>query len=197
MTLTAAAEREQYRRFAALLAYPTAALAPTARASAAALGDAAPEAAALLAAFAAFVETTPPGRIEEIYSGTFDLNATAPPYVGYHLFGESYKRSVFLLELGTACRAAGVERGTELADHLALVLALVAATADEDLRAELLDTALPPALERMTAPAESPAPDGDEAPPADAVEGRAAYGLVLRALGLVLTARLVTEGGSR
>jgi nitrate reductase assembly molybdenum cofactor insertion protein NarJ len=35
-----------------------------------------------------FAGSTPASRLEEIYTGTFDLNLVCFPYPGYHLFGE-------------------------------------------------------------------------------------------------------------
>ncbi len=198
--------------FATLLSYPGPALAPAARACAAAVGDAPDDAAALVAAFAAFVDATPPGRLEEIYTAHFELDASAPPYVGHHLFGESYKRSVFLFRLRAACRAAGVDPGGELPDHLTVILRLLAATGDEELRADLVEAALLPVLARLTgeqptAAAAAPPDDdtgaaGDAEPavaPDDAEPARAAYAPVLRALRLVLARPAVAaagEGGS-
>jgi nitrate reductase delta subunit len=188
-------DRDLARGFAGLLAYPGPELAPAARACAAALGPRHPDAARLLEAFAAFVESTPPGRVEEVYSGLFELDAATPPYVGYHLFGESYKRSAFLLRLRAACRSDGVDPGPELADHLAVVLALLAASRDEELRQELAEDALVPALERMVGPVGDPrGPEDGRA--GEHAAGRAAYLGVLRALALVLAPPVAAEGRS-
>ena len=42
------------------------------------------------------------GKLQEVYSGFFDLNSICHPYIGYQLFGENYKRSIFLVELKKA-----------------------------------------------------------------------------------------------
>lgn len=189
----AAIDRDLCRRFAGLLAYPTPGLVGAAHACASALAPDCPEAARLVRAFAGFVDRTPAGRVEEIYSAVFELDAATPPYVGYHLFGESYKRSTFLLRLRAACRAAGVDPGPELADHVAVVLALLATTGDEELRGELVEDAVVPALERMLGPARDT--DGD-VPPDEGGSGREAYRGVLRALGLILAPRVAAEGRS-
>jgi hypothetical protein len=172
-------------RFAALLSYPGPEVARAARACAAAVGGAGDEAAALVARFAAFAEEAAPGRLEEVYTALFELDAGAPPYLGHHLFGESYKRSVFLL--------------------------LLAATRDGELRADLVEAALLPVLARLggdrtaaadgagaaaggeeTAAGGGEAEAADGAPPADA---RAAYAALLRALRLVLERSMAPTGG--
>jgi len=45
--------------------------------------------------------------MEELYTRTFDLQAVCSPYVGYQLFGDSYKRGIFMARLneGTASEA--------------------------------------------------------------------------------------------
>jgi nitrate reductase delta subunit len=195
--------RDRYRQFARLLRYPAPGLGDAARACAAALAMEDREAAALVTSFASVVDRTPAGRLEEVYSGLFDLDASAPPYVGYHLFGESYKRSAFMLHLRAACRAAGVAVGAEIPDHLTVVLELLAATADDELRAELASDALAPALERMVRRTDAPAetldaagsPDDDTQAPGRLTERQAYLGL-LRALGLAI-ASPVAGGESR
>ena len=55
-----------------------------------------PQAATLLGVFRDFAEEHPLGKLQEVYSGFFDLNSICHPYIGYQLFGENYKRSVFM-----------------------------------------------------------------------------------------------------
>ncbi len=110
----------------------------------------APQALEPLRAFRAYVEATGLAALEETYSGFFDLNPLCHPYVGYHLFGETYKRSVFLL--GLKERAGGfASDGAELPDRVSVVLRFLARSADETLNRELVDEGLLPALERMSA----------------------------------------------
>lgn len=193
-------DRRLFSLFADLLEYPGARLARAARECEALVAPVNEEAAALLRRFRAFVETTPPGRVEEVYTGTFDLDAACHPYVGYHLFGESYTRSVFLLGLKERYAAHGFSAGTELPDHLAVLLRFLATSDDAGLEAELIHEALLPALERMTggnreraegaaAGAEEGAAAGDGEAAAEKLErapGSPEYVRVLRALRLVL-----------
>jgi len=113
-----------YRLFADLVGYPTPALAGQALETAAGVGVA--QAAALLYEFHSFVEQASPARLEELYTGTFDLQAVCYPYVGYHLFGDSYKRGMFMAQLNAGYRERGFSAGKELPDHVAVILRFLA-----------------------------------------------------------------------
>lgn len=170
--------------FAQLLEYPGADLAAAARVCAAELAAVDTAAAALVGRFCRFVEATPRGRLEEIYTSLFDMETPLYPYVGYHLFGETYKRSLFLIGLKERFRAQGfTPAGTELPDHVSTLLRFVATCTDAEMRQELVLEAIRPALEPMVQEAEQEAgPDPAEQP------GPAAYRDLLRALLRVLEA---------
>jgi nitrate reductase molybdenum cofactor assembly chaperone len=172
--------------FADILEYPWPGLVGAAQRCAALVAPQNPEAGALLRAFCAFVEHTPLGRLEEVYTGTFDLDAACHPYVGYHLFGESYKRSLFLLELKERYRAHGFIVENELPDHLAVLLRFLAQSHDTALIGEILQEALVPALERMTGKAPSAGYDEEEPSVSQAQRRQGPYHKVLEALRLVL-----------
>ncbi|MCZ7545965.1 MAG: nitrate reductase molybdenum cofactor assembly chaperone [Anaerolineae bacterium] len=167
-----ASTRRIFNLFADILEYPRPGLAETARACAALLAEANAEAVALLGEFAAFVAATPPGRLEEIYTAAFDLDATYYPYVSYHLLGESYTRSAFIVELKARYQVQGFDVENELPDHLVVILRFLAGCDDAALAAELIDDALRPALARMV---------GQEA-----AEDANPYRAVLQALHLAL-----------
>lgn len=174
--------RRLFGLFADLLEYPHPRTLEALRECEALAALASPGATALLRDFRAFVEGMPLARLEEVYTSTFDLDPACSPYLGYHLFGESYKRSVFLLELRRRYRAEGLALEGELPDHLAVVLRFLATSQDPALRAELVDEALTPALEQLLKR------EGDEGggPPGDAADPRQGYRAVLRALHRVL-----------
>ncbi|MBI2856111.1 MAG: molecular chaperone TorD family protein, partial [Chloroflexi bacterium] len=110
-----------------------------------------PEAAPLLHAFHTFAQETPMGRLEEVYTGFFDLNPVCHPYVGYQLFGESYKRSSFLLQLKDMYRAEGFQFSeSELPDRLSVMLRFLAHSRDGESVEEIMVEGLQPALARMT-----------------------------------------------
>jgi nitrate reductase molybdenum cofactor assembly chaperone NarJ/NarW len=102
-----------------------------------------------LSDFRRFVEGTAPERLEELYTATFDLNPDSSPYIGYHLYGDGYPRSMFLLELQKKYRARGFEAGRELADHLCVMLRFLSDCDDPGERDELIAEALVPALHSM------------------------------------------------
>jgi len=142
--------------FADIVDYPAPGLAGKAAECAALIGAAQPEAAALLESFGRFAEQKSLGKLQEVYSGFFDLNSICHPYVGYQLFGENYKRSIFLIGLKKAYRAEGFETGTsELPDRLSIVLRFVAHSKGGEEIDELLNRGLLPALARMTTKPES------------------------------------------
>lgn len=138
--------------FADILDYPAPGVAGKAAQCAALLDEVAPQAAELLHDFRSFAEATPLGKLEEVYSGFFDLNPVCHPYVGYQLFGENYKRSAFLLALKERYRAEGFEASAaEMPDRLSIVLRFVAHSRSGDEAGELVREGLLPALRRMTA----------------------------------------------
>jgi nitrate reductase molybdenum cofactor assembly chaperone len=74
---------------------------------------------------------------QEYYLKTFDVQATCYLDIGYLLFGEDYKRGQLLVHLQSEHKAAGVDCGSELGDHLPNVLMLLSKTTDPDFAEEL------------------------------------------------------------
>jgi len=116
---------------------------------------------------------------------------------------------VFLVRLKEQYRACGLDLGSELPDHVAALLGLLAATEDAEFAEELIIEALVPALDRMlrrskagAAPEDGGAsdegamsddgrasdegPPPGESPPPDEPPGRQVYRGLLRALRLAL-----------
>jgi nitrate reductase delta subunit len=151
--------------FADILDYPDPGLAQKAAECASLIGGAQPEAAALLESFHRFAQETPIGKLQEVYSGFFDLNSICHPYVGYQLFGENYKRSMFLIGLKKAYRAEGFEASdSDMPDRLSIVLRFIAQSKGGEEIDELLNRGLVPALARMTT---KPETDGHQHGPTD------------------------------
>jgi nitrate reductase molybdenum cofactor assembly chaperone NarJ/NarW len=107
------------------------------------------EAAALVERFCGYVEGTPLAQVEELYTRTFDMQPVCYPYVGHQLFGESYKRSMFMAELNAGYRERGFSAGAELPDHIAVVLRFLASGVEGDFSQGLLNEGLIPALGKM------------------------------------------------
>ncbi len=137
--------------FVPLLKYPTALLPVQTHTCLTWLRQEWPDAASHLEAFCTFVDESPQGEWEEVYTHTFDLQAVCAPYVGYQLFGESYKRGSFMAKLRSTYRACGFQATDELPDHLAVVLHFLgeAWSQEPDVAADLLELCLKPALSRM------------------------------------------------
>ena len=125
------------------------------------------------------MERAQAGQLEELYTGTFDLQVVCYPYVGYHLFGESYKRGMFMAQLNQGYRERGFSAGNELPDHVAVVLRFLALTTDGDFSQALLREGLIPTVDKMA----QAFGDQSDNP----------YAEVIRALLLVL--RVKTERG--
>jgi nitrate reductase delta subunit len=174
--------------FADLLDYPRADVAQTARACQALVEAEDADAAALLGEFATFAERTPLDTLEEMYTATFELNATCHPYIGYHMFGEDYKRSALLLELKDRFREFGFDPGIELPDHVSVLLRFMAVCPDTELTTEIAREALVRTLEPMMLESEpEPVEEGEGVP--EVFDLGDDYRRVLQALKLILSAR--------
>jgi len=150
-----------FHLFAILLDYPRAPLTGVATECAELVAGYSPRAALFLQEFETLVEKTPLTRLEEIYADVFELDATCHPYVGYHLFGESYKRSAFLLGLKERYEPYHLQCGSELPDHLAVILRFLAVNADVEETETIIREALHPALRKMLKNKEEEPPDPD------------------------------------
>ncbi len=141
--------KELYSLLSKLLEYPTTDLWATASRCRDLIKDVDPKAGQLVADIASYVETTPLGTLEELYTATFDVNPVCSPYVGYQLLGDDPKRSTLLVKMQEEYRAAGVDTGKELPDHLAMVFQFLATQEDPAVEEEIVETALLPTLTKM------------------------------------------------
>jgi nitrate reductase assembly molybdenum cofactor insertion protein NarJ len=127
------------RRFAADLA----------RAEGRLLEAGAGEAAASLEAFERAAVRRSFDELEDLYTRTFDLSPSCPPFLSVHLFGqESFRRARLMTGLEETYGKAGFDRGSELPDHVAVVLQAALAFSGEEWQ-ELVDRVLAPSLARM------------------------------------------------
>src|SRR5579859_4490273 len=97
--------------------------------------------------FAARISGMSLATLQELYTRTFDLNAGCTLDMGWHLFGERPERGAFLADLRPRLAATGVDEGTELPDHLPIVLKLVARLPPND--AARLYATLTPAVDQL------------------------------------------------
>lgn len=147
--------QELCRDFAVLLSYPDAQVKEQAAVCAAHMKEISSEAATSLQSFLDFIETNDICRIEEAFTGTFDLQSLCHPYVGYQLCGESQQRTMFMLKLRELYQQYDFISGNELPDHLAEVLRFVGSITDQDCRLEIIQDGILPALEKITQGIES------------------------------------------
>ncbi len=137
---------ELLARLADVLEYPVGDLGEQCTTLSRLLEEDRPGAAHAIEDFGKAIEGLSLSRLEEIYAATFDVNPVCCLYVGYHLFGESYKRGAFMARLNADYRQRGFEPGNELPDHLPVLLRYLATLDDTELRSSLLEDALLPAL---------------------------------------------------
>ncbi len=139
---------ELYQLFAEILAYPTPSLHDQADDCVSLLTYLGTGAVSLLNQFQTFLKITTLERMEEIYTRTFDLQATCHPYVGYQLFGNGSQRGVFMAGLKEHYETCEFSTGNELPDHLSTMLRFAPNCAKAE-REELISECLVPAVRKM------------------------------------------------
>ncbi|MDP6410196.1 MAG: molecular chaperone TorD family protein [Planctomycetota bacterium] len=100
-------------------------------AAVAVVGRACPESAEELRGFLEGIATLDGGRLEELYTRTFDNVADRSLEVGWQLFGENYARGVLMVRFRALMREHGITEQTELPDHLTHVLAVLGRVPDK------------------------------------------------------------------
>jgi nitrate reductase molybdenum cofactor assembly chaperone len=88
-------------------------------------------------------------ELQELYTRTFDLSPVCALDIGYHLFGENYKRGVFLANLRETEAPFDLGQEHQLPDYLPVLLRLLTKLDDEELRSALIVDCMIPALEKM------------------------------------------------
>jgi len=145
-------QRQIYRCFSQLLDYPTPNFVEQIRTSIDLLKADYQEAAVQLEKFLSFVESTPMGRLEEVYTGTFDINPACHIFAGHILFGESFKRGAFMAKLEEEYQERHFDKGKELTDHIPVLLRFLATLDSNDTFAnELIKDCLIPVFQKMNA----------------------------------------------
>jgi nitrate reductase delta subunit len=88
-------------------------------------------------------------ELQELYTRTFDLNPACALEVGYHLFGENYKRGEFLANLRETEAPFELGQAQQLPDYLPVLLRLLPKLDDQELRSSLIAECLIPGIEKM------------------------------------------------
>jgi nitrate reductase delta subunit len=136
-----------YLDFAILLDYPRQPILNSVNACVAELALDYPDAFPEIAAFQQAVATRTPGELQELYINAFDLRPDCTPNLGYHLFGDDGRRGLFLAELKGRMEANCIALGSELPDHISLVLRYIHQVESE--RDVVIQDCLLPAVSRM------------------------------------------------
>ena len=137
------------RLFAEVLDYPGNSLLESATECAQQLETSFPRIVRPMQSFVVFAQSQSLGTLEELYTQTFDVTPAITPYVGYHLFGESPKRSAFWVKLQEAYQSHHFSGGTELPDHLCVLLRFFSVAQDPEFVIPLLQECVLPVLEKM------------------------------------------------
>ena len=86
---------------------------------------------------------------QEYYTSTFDVQPVSTLDIGYVLFGDDYKRGIFLVNMKREHIKAGNDCGTDLPDHLPNVLTLLPLIKENELAEELICSLLIPSITEM------------------------------------------------
>jgi nitrate reductase delta subunit len=104
----------------------------------------------LLREFLRDVQSAPVPLLQECYTQIFDLNPVCTLEAGYHLFGENYKRGLFLANLSETEKGHDLALNGQLPDYLPALLVLLDRMPEDELRADLISQCMVPALEKMS-----------------------------------------------
>jgi len=122
-----------YSLFARVLSYPDGKYLRSVEKCGAAL-QSFPQAAGDFARFAAYARDKRTEALEEQFIATFDMNNKRPLEIGWHLYGQEYKRGLFLVKMRDLLREYDVEESSELPDHLSHCLRLLPVMDAEEVR---------------------------------------------------------------
>ncbi|MCH7514371.1 MAG: hypothetical protein IH947_10590 [Bacteroidetes bacterium] len=107
------------------------------------------EAAEILSPFTNFVEKASLHTLEELFTRSFEVQAVTTLDLGYLLFGDDYKRAELLVNLNREHNEVNNDCGHELPDHLPNVLRLLPKLNDNELRNELVNLIVAPAMMKI------------------------------------------------
>lgn len=88
-------------------------------------------------------------ELQELYTRTFDLNPKCALEIGYHLFGEDYKRGEFLARLREDQNDLELGQEKQLPDYLPVLLRLLSRTSAAEERAAMIGYCLIPGLDKI------------------------------------------------
>lgn len=138
-----------YRSFAGVLTYPDGELEARAEECAANALRELPSVAELVGNFLSAQRELGTSRLQEIYASAFDMQPECTLNLSYHLFGEDQRRGLFLAKLKELYEQAGVDPGSELPDHLCLMLRYLGTEAGMAAKNDLIVDCLLPAVSKI------------------------------------------------
>ncbi len=136
-------DKTVYKNLSAFLVYPDDDFVAVVNACEQSLLPLHPLAAASVKTFHQGVSGLSATQREELYVATFDVQAVCCLDLGFVLFGEDYKRGRMLAYMKALSLQVGHDSGTELPDHLPVVLGLLTALTFEDGRSLVAQLVLP------------------------------------------------------
>ena len=92
---------------------------------------------------------TEPGKLQELYTDTFDMLPDCSLNLGHQLFGEDSRRSAFMANLIDRYRAIDFRFDGELPDHLCVILRFLGRRGEGSEADELVRECVTPALSRL------------------------------------------------
>jgi len=108
-----------------LLEYPGPTYPEAVQIAEASLKETYPDVLPLFEPFSTVIQKLSMVDIEEAYTRSFDFSKTCALAVGWHLYGEDYKRGDFLVKCRDLLRQFGIPETGELPDHLMYLLVLL------------------------------------------------------------------------
>lgn len=96
-----------------------------------------------------FIEKHSVEELQDVFTSTFDLTPSTPPYLAYHMHGESYRRGAVMSNLRALYHTYEVDEAGELPDHLGNILKLMAKAGADEALDELIRVELLPGLDRL------------------------------------------------
>ncbi|MFZ1729839.1 MAG: molecular chaperone TorD family protein [Bacteroidota bacterium] len=112
------------------------------------LGSALTEMARLFDTFAGHIAAMSDTEIEELFTRTFDMNPPCCLETGWHLYGETYDRGAFLVQMRTQLRRFAIVESSELPDHLRHVLQVLSQLPEQEVEV-LAVQVVAPTLEKI------------------------------------------------
>lgn len=140
---------DAYQLFAEILDYPGPSVAEATRQCVAMVEAECPEAAVKLKDFEMASSASELTGLQQLYTGSFDLQPDCTFNMSYHLFGDDRRRSMFLAELKGIYESNSFQTGNELPDHLCLILRFIALKGPGEQTDELAQECVVPAIRRM------------------------------------------------